>query len=577
MLRVPLNGTVVGKSFTKRNFNSIKFREGKEGSSQDVMKVFNAYTEQLYKWKNYNKMIADVEGPIANLRDVGMNRWADKLEHSVAVIRGQERGSIYRSIDDWLGGPKLGNKLPWVGENAKPMMIERLMSMVQSGFYKAQLTTPKFAVLQQYQQLQTLYPVVGIKGLVDARKFRMLPEGREILKKYNVASGGLIEDGMKGLTGKLKKFDIANVFEMQNQEVAFLSLYERGTKLGLAPDVAAKYANLRGRIFTQFAYSKADTPGFLRDPIGKAVFMYKRFSVKETGLLRTMAHDGDAVGLSRFVAMRMLTGGTSALDNAMGLQPITSSVRTVLENTIGTTLTNGLEYGIGGLIDIDMSGSIGGDVLPQITDRKGQISGRSINRAFGNFLLSQPAQTLIAAVDEWNNKNLAVNHKGETRGQFTRTLVAAAEKVALPKAVLALSDLMSGDLDKRKANWALDFERDVAHVLRNSLAFRDTDESNIKHEAETMRIMKSTDEDFKQEALNAMIAGDKEAYMKAVDTYSAYFPDVFSDGTEFHLNIVRRYEHAKDLYTKDGNTQVWDTLSRPAKLKYAADMRKRLK
>ena len=156
---------------------------------------------------------------------------ARELEDLLVYLWGRPSASTV-VLDNFI------RKIPFIGENVRPLFLERVSRRIRSVAALLHLRTLRFAVVNRLQPFTTLWGVADTPLMVEAKKLQHSPEGKRILDQYNVRFDvGQYQE--PGTMTRLK--DISGRFfgERSNQEWAFLALYLKGTKAGMSPDAAA--------------------------------------------------------------------------------------------------------------------------------------------------------------------------------------------------------------------------------------------------------------------------------------------------------------------------------------------------
>jgi hypothetical protein len=154
------------------------------------------------------------------------------------------------------------------------------------------------------------YGFFDLNGRFDAGKFgdSLSPTGAGFLHKVH----GVVNSA----TGK---FWNANS-EARNQNFSFYSMARHGMKnLNMSPQEAAVYGRLYGSLMTQYRYSRANDPVFLRGDVMRTLGQFKRFQIQTFGLMATLtkhAASGEVVPglgrggpLLRFALINTVLGG----------------------------------------------------------------------------------------------------------------------------------------------------------------------------------------------------------------------------------------------------------------------------
>jgi len=321
---------------------------------------------------------------IEKIRAAGRPGWANHLEWWVDSLWGRNRGMASTKFDE------LTQRIPILKHYVHPFALERWLGSVKTGLYWAHLQTGRFYVLNSLQPVQTLWPVVGSRGLLRGYRLYYSKAGRELMRRHEVSgiSSKLHESGMRG--HRFERWTPAGASEIRNQGVAFLSLYDYATrKLKMNDADAARYARLRGQVMTQFAYSPADVPRLARGPIGGLLLQYKRFPIKNLELVSTLIREKRYGGVARWALAQMLIGGLKVtLKSATfgGAAWLTYAIWRGLDDDWGEEVADAVVYGLPALLGVDMSGSV--QMIPE-------ARGRSIAESVGEEILGPAGQTVL--------------------------------------------------------------------------------------------------------------------------------------------------------------------------------------
>jgi len=401
---------IIGKRGAKQKFWAARLpREGLEGYTRDFWRAHQAYIIGYHKWKEYTNLRKLATPLIEDLRNDGYTRWANALEDRLEYTWGRKRSIAAESLDDLCA--ILARHLPfeplrnWMG---KPFKAEGIAATLKSINYYLHLQTPKFMLMQEMQLAQTLYPIIGYDGMAGMYRNWKTPEWQAILKKYNVL----------GPTGKLKeaaelgalkgKWLPAAWTEARNQQRSFLAIYDLCVnKLGMKPDDAAELANLKGRIWTQFAHTPADRAKLTRGNLGSVLLQYKHFGMKNLGMGLVFARHGQMTPFARWLGAQIFLGGAkgalatlpfttiAGVAHALGLigvkgpKALLSKLKDKVSEELGEDAGNMFNWGIFAALNIDLSQSISMIDAPRFKDT------RDIPEGLAKMLGGPWMQTLI--------------------------------------------------------------------------------------------------------------------------------------------------------------------------------------
>ena len=135
------------------------YRKGVEGYSKNFWKVWTAEVTQFYRWKYLTEMNKAVEPMIEDIKGMGLKGWAQYLGDTKDYMWGMSREQLSVNLDNFL------NTIPLVRNYVRPFALERWVGIFKTINYHRHLQTLRFAVVNKFQIMQTLWPVVGEAGL----------------------------------------------------------------------------------------------------------------------------------------------------------------------------------------------------------------------------------------------------------------------------------------------------------------------------------------------------------------------------------------------------------------------------
>jgi hypothetical protein len=397
----------------------------------------------------------------------------------------------------------------------KPMALERYMGYIKTAQYWRQLQTVKFALLNSFQVVETLWPVVGTRGMLKGIQLYHSKEGQAILAKYNIigTTGKMFEAGVKET--RIERFTPAGASERANQGRAFLSLYDHGVNtLGMAPDQAATYARLRGQLFTQFTYVPGDVPPIMRGPIAGTVFQFTRFNLKQAELVMRLVRDRNYSGLARWTAAKLLLGGlrigTSPL-KVLGLGAAGVALHQWLKDKYGEEAAQTLEYGLPGLIGVDLGTSV--NILPD-------LEGQNIPELIGNKMLGPTGQDILhLGAELMEEKTVTEIPAYERIARFAVEHSATARQIEyLMKALDADTSQMD---DKGRANYKLE----VIDLWKRAAGFRPIAESQQRSQIDALMAYRDQYNDVIDRAVTYTISGNDTAAQAEMAKWNGMFPE----------------------------------------------------
>lgn len=518
-VRDALRGVIGKKESKTKYWGAMQHRKGAEGYSTDFLRVWKTSLGQFYRWHYLTQLNRTIQPMAEQIRADGYKHWADHLEHWLQFLWGKKRGVMAEQLDRML------SRVPVLGRYVKPFALERLTGMIKSVNYWRHLQTGRFYVINSFQPLQTLWPVVGTKGMYRALKLLYSAEGREILRRHHVGgmSSKLHEAGMRH--SRFDKFTPAGASEMRNQALSFLALYDHGVKTGLDDAAAADYARDRGQIFTQFAYTPADIPRIMRGPIGGMVLQYRRFTIKQLELLGRLARDRRYGGVARWVIAQAMLGGVKVATLGMGAAWLRALWRK-LRDEEGEEVADAVVYGLPGLAGVDMSGSINLIDIPY---------GRNVKEKIGTVALGPTGETAVRMYE-------AVKERKTAR---ERTPLGAIGKIAVGTSPTVrqfqyLAKALSKDTSNYDSKERGLYELRLADLWRKAFGFRPTTESKQRDQINAIYAIQQKYDAVMDRATLAHIEGDRERATAILQEWNRLWPDFAIQPTDLAQRVKAR-------------------------------------
>ncbi len=457
-----LKGVIGLKSTKQKWWGALLKRRGKKGFSKDFWKVWQAQTTQFQRWKHLTQMNKEVEPLIEKVRAQGLTNWANFLEDTKDFVWGRKRTVASKALDQYL------ERLPVVGDYVKPFALERWANNIKAFQYWTKLQTGRFYVLNSLQPLQTLWPVVGTKGTFRGYQLYYSKEGQELLKRHKVFGvAGKLHETVAARGRKFERFLPAGASEIRNQGVAFLSLYDFARKrLQYSDASAAHYGQMRGQLFTQFAYTAADVPKAFRGPVGGTIFQFKRFQIKNLELFSRLIREGNYGGAARWVTALGMIGGAKALTFGLTIAGggyLTFKIYKAIKEEYGEDVANTIAFGLPALIGIDMSGSVEPFDVPY---------GRTVPEKIGNTVLGPTGQQILKLVT-----NIASDDVAKDVGVARRALDTIAQTSPTIKQFQFFIKALERDTSTFDAKQRKQYELEVEDLWKKAFAFRPVKES----------------------------------------------------------------------------------------------------
>ena len=538
-----LRGNVGQRRSRKKFYGPLQHRKGVEGYSRDFERIFRADTQAFFRYKWLNQMTRDVTPLIEKLRGQKLEGWADRLQDAHDAAWGTKRSDAARRVD------KIIQDIPIVGQHAKPFALERFVGGIKSLNFIRHLQTGRFYVLNSLQTLQTLWPVVGTKGLFKAWKQYYSDEGHELLSKHNVlpTMGKLAERWE--WKGKARRYTPAELSERRNQGIAFLGLYDKATnELGMADEAAARYARLRGNMWTQFSYAAADQPSYLRSNIGSLIFQYRRFTLKNLGLAANMLKEGNIGGFGRWLTAQALLGGIQGVPVIAALAggKALKGARDDIEEVLGSKkLADLFIWGLPSLISLDLSTSVNPADLP---------FGGNIAERLGNLALGPSGQTGMSIAE----------NIGRTDTLSSVPKVAwetIVDKSPTLKQFKYLLQFLEQDTDVMDPLGKLRYKGELWEILMKVPGFRTLKEGEKTLVSGTIYELTSDEDRTKNLAVRAWVNGDTEEAERILTEWNTMYPE----GRITMRDLQSRAKNRRKELEIDQETRRKQRLSRPVR------------
>jgi len=431
------------------------------GMTRDVTNALNFYDRTLEKWLHVNDFERNAKPVMKELQDRGLRRLTDMLYTSLQALKGQ-RSSIGEYVDNTLAG------IPGVNKLVAPYFMERWTNMARGGVVNAFLKfSPRFHALNATQMSQTLYPIVdSASEIFSAMKLWKSEAGDALLRRHGVKGiGGRIEEFKRGL----------GPTEAMNQEVSFLTMYDKARRLGLSDDQAAAYGRLRGNLHSQFLGLVTDVPKAFRsvDPTGM-MLMFQRFPVKNFELVMDLVKSRQFPGVAKWLGVNLALGGMKAatFGNAGWL---TLEAYDKIKKEFGERAADTIHVGLPGLLGLDMSNSV-----------------MLYNPPFGNGwaekvgnMMGGPIGSILGSV---TGAASAQNAPEPEAGK--RVYNALVNSLPVGRELNAIAQLIEGDYNLRDPLGHIRYKANLTDMFKKVLGFRTLEEANIDTAVSAMIEMK---------------------------------------------------------------------------------------
>lgn len=486
-------------------FNQL-LGQSHRGYTRDALNALSFYDRTLEKWMQISEVEKSAKPVLKELHDRGYRRLTDMLYTSLQALQGR-RSPIGEYIDNTLAATPVVNKL------TSPYFMERWANSAKNGIVNSFIKySPRFHVLNATQIAQTLGPIVdNTSEIVRAAKFRGTEAGTTLLTKHGIRGIGTRVEELRKSLGPVEGW---------NQEVAFLTMYDKARRLGLSDDQAAVYGRLRGNLHSQFLGLVTDVPHAFRkiDPTGLGM-MFKRFPVKNVELVMDLVKSKQYPGVAKWLAVNLALGGMRAatFGNAGWL---TLEAYDKIKKEFGEPAANVVHMGLPGLLGVDMSSSV---LLfdPPFGDGWSEKVGNLLGGPVGSILGS-----VTAAAGASNAPEPEVGK---------RMYSALVNSLPVGRELQAIAQLLEGDYNLRDPLGRLRYKANMTDMFKKVLGFRTVEEANINTAVSAMMDMKQARDSVLNYAASrygqAAVAGiplgeEMEEIVKGeVDHWNAMWPE----------------------------------------------------
>lgn len=506
-VRDALRGNIGRKAAKQKWFGSLQERKGAAGYSQEFSRVMGAYLSGFHRWRVLTEVNRQVQPLIEQVRREGRVNAAENLEHLADNLWGKPSKTT-KEFDAAV------RQVPVLRDYIKPLALDRWSRFARNLTGLLTLRTVRFALVNRLQPLQGLYPIIGERGLVQAKIMQHSAEGRRLLDEAGVtfdpgqystpgAPFGRTREILERLSG-----------ERTNQEVAFLGMYNHARNLGLGHAEAVNYGKLRGQLMTQFTPLITDSPALFEGPIGQVMFQFKRFPVKQIELMAKVASDKNVPAMIRMLGTFGLLGGLSFYlrqtwfsDNDTRLK-----LKRSLDKEYGTKVADAIMYGLPGFAGADISGSITlGD------EPIGSNIYEKAARALTGPAVSLGIETAKAATAETRTQ----------RGPQEKAEALLRRFPAL-KPLAEASAMIRGDVDLLTPDGEIKLRRKLADAIAGLGSFRSANEANVSLAVNGIMALRKQESQLQNALYVAVQSGDKAAKqeaLKAIDDFNAQWPE----------------------------------------------------
>jgi hypothetical protein len=527
---------IVGSKGTKRPFYApLMERTGAQGFETEFMKVWELSERLHNRWVMGGEMVRTITPRIEKIRQT-MPGWAKYLDETMDHTLFTRPTALEQAVDKFV------RSIPVVGSMTSPFFTRRWLGAARALNYGRQLLTVRQQVVNSFQPLQTLYPILGESNFAKAVSFYNSPEAKEVLERHGrMSADGKFREGSEetipgvDIGGFLTRMN-ESVYkqtnggvnlssEARNQNFAFIAMYWHATNnLGMADAEAARYARIYGNVYTQFYYTKANLPWVVRGPIAATALQYRRFMINMTGLMVNEFQKGNYSGVGRYLGTQFLLGGAQAvlgfsafglirslyLGDKEGADDLSFKMREWLKDSLGSEKAADIAMmGLPAAVGIDLSGSISVWQKP---------FGRNLYEKAGATFAGPTVNTLLQAY---------TNLTGETTvpmNPLERGYRAFAETSPTIQQLVAAWKAFNGDNVEYDARGRLKYTLDPEQAWIKAGAFRTVDESIWRMEYERLRIIRNEVDRYADRASTQLAVGNTAEARRILGEFNGMYP-----------------------------------------------------
>ena len=598
---------IVGTAKSKNAFYAAMLeRKGAEGYSEDFLRVWSLQTRGYRRYMLAQQLREIVFPATEKMKSIGLNKWAKEYEDlyrfviSPAADENVTRAERFLDsvIQKTVGGTQDGKGVFFGLFDVGHRPLRRGLHVWRTIQYFRLLKTLRQHIINSFQPLQTVYPLVGETGMLRGVRLYHSRKGKAILKKYGpIADPSAYKDSPSGGSSigprgwrKTKRL-AASVLpfipyeirsEVRNQNFAFLAMYDHAVRnLGMSELEAAEFATVRGVVMTQYAFTRTTQPPIMRGPITATAFQFKRFMINQIQLAMAMLKRGknkDEYGttgygaFSRFASTQLILGGVRGLvpyvlynmskKGFCALFPETckksgppeddiEEFRLFLQDLTGSEdFSNAITHGfLAGMFEIDISGSVA------LLDRP---YGRSMSEQFGNFVLGPTGNTMIRMYEDLQEKQ---NEPRTTLGIMGQTLLETSPAINSVKDFLeAVAEMELSGKQYFDNTGAFKFEATVGQRFVKMMGFRTMKETEISGQYQHQMAVARIIDRAKDEAATYASVGDVESALASITKHNAMFPEFIFSFKDIKARIknkrTNRIVPVRERRTEKANPQM---------------------
>lgn len=527
---------IVGSKGAKRPFYApLMERTGAQGFETEFMKVWELSERLHNRWVMGGEMVRTITPRIEKIRQT-MPGWAKYLDETMDHTMFTRPTAVEQAVDRFV------RSLPVVGRLTSPFFTRRWLGAARALNYGRQLLTVRQQVVNSFQPIQTLYPVLGEANFAKAVSFYNSPEAKEVLERHGrMSADGKFREGSEetipgvDIGGFLTRMN-ESVYkqtnggvnlssEARNQNFAFIAMYWHATNnLNMGDAEAARYARIYGNVYTQFYYTKANLPWIVRGPVAATALQYRRFMINMTGLMVNEFQKGNYSGVGRYLGTQFILGGSQAvigfsafglirslyLGDKEGADDLSFKMREWLKDSLGSEKAADIAMmGLPAAVGIDLSGSISVWQKP---------FGRTLYEKAGATFAGPTVNTLLQAY---------TNLTGDTvvpMNPLERGYRAFAETSPTIQQMVAAWKAFNGDNAEYDARGRLKYTLDPEDAWIKAGAFRTVDESIWRMEYERLRIIRNEVDRYSDRAATQLAVGNTAEARRILGEFNGMYP-----------------------------------------------------
>ena len=506
-------------------WGSLISRQGNaKGYTKDLEQVLAIYDRGLERWMQLTDLSNRVAPTIKELGTRGYTGLASMLETSLQRLWGY-RTPFSQELDNTL------QAIPWINQVVAPQAFERWTAGLKNGIVNVFLKyNPRFHGVNATQTLSTLWPIADAKTMLEGAKLMTSNEGKTILANHGISTvGGKVEGFSKSL----------GMSERVNQELAFLSMYNKARKLGLGDQQAGDYAKLRGNLYTQFTGLTTDVPlAFTKLGPLEISTLFLRFPFKQYELLLDIMKDRNFPAAAKWLGVNLALGGFKAASLGQAGW-LTQKLYQEIEKEYGKATADMFHVGLPSLIGVDLSNSV---MLynPPFGDGWAEKVGNTLGGVVGSL-----ASSAIGAAAQ-----TAAPEPEATKRVFN----ALVSRIPLARQLDGLRRMYEQDYDFKDPIGRLRYKGDFKDAVKQLMGARSTDDAQLDTfagalmdvESQRRQVLDYVASRWGQAQLVGIGMGQEmdKAIKQQVDNWNSQWPEFPITGSEIQSRAQRRMHTA---------------------------------